>query len=337
LNLVLFQECVGPQLSATRLIFPEASITCENITEAAVVRHMVTLGVACETTTMYSYYSDLLFECAESSDDFQKIVDEYGIEGVRLACREAALFTTGSSQSQVIPPVGISTNEYWHTGSDGYCFDQVAVPRSPSAPTTSQPVAIPATPFPTITKLDPTLAPSNRATLKPTTPPTTTPRISFNMSAPVLPANISKSSNSGVVIGAVVGGLAAGIAIMAVVGVFMLRNKRSSSTREKVEVDSRRPSETGSGTGNGAPSTDSTRMMDPHHGESSTSSMPTTSLIPTKPNYSVTYKDQSRSVVGVPTNSSRDHVPIAVAVNVDASSVRSASTRAQPPGCRLED
>ena len=271
---------------------------------------------------MYYYYNDLLFECAERNHNYDIIIDDYGIDGPRLACFESAVFPIGSalSDSKRIPSVSVTTDAYWLTGSDGRCFKRESVLSSPSAPTSNQPVTPSPTIItmkPTIRTVNPTLTPSDVETVKPigvASIPTASPVVTKE----------SGNSGSGVVIGGVVGGIVAGIVIMAVIGFFVMRNKQLVNSDDY----KRRPSVTESGTIHG--------HGDPNIGGSSTASMPTTSLIHSRSSYNVTYKDQSRSVVDPAFLSHGSNIPIAVAVNAESSSVRSQSTQAQPPGFRFD-
>jgi hypothetical protein len=305
--------------------FPESPVVCRSSNEAVGVRHAVTLGVSCEDkSSKYTFYGDLFFECSERSNNYEIIIDDFGIEGVRLACFETVTFPIGSTQgySQVLPTVAVTTDEFWLAGSDGLCWDQVAVPQGPTAPTSSIPVVMPVTASPTITTSDPTVAPSDATTMKATNSPiNAAPAVPFTTSAPI---TRSTKTSSGVVVGGVVGGIAAGIAIAVAIGLVVMRNKRSANAHLKAD-DNLRSSTTESGT-------DHDNFTAHRNAESSTSSMPTTSLIQPRANYIVSYKDQSRNVVD-PSRMSRENIPMAVAVEA----MPGGSPRAHPPGCRLED
>jgi hypothetical protein len=293
---------------------------------------MVTLGVGCGIAYDFFFYDDLFFECVKASHDFDKIVDEFGIVGVGLACRESVLFEIGSILSQVIPTVGITTNDYWLSGSDGDCFSQelAAAPQSSLVPTPSE---SPTTSFPTVASdAPPTMKRSESPNTVPTVPPTakrsespsTVPTVPFNNDTASVPTFVlSKNNSSGVVFGVVAGAIVIAIAVMMAIACLVFRNKQTASASPKDVVTNRRPSET-----------DSTSVVlnDP----APTSLIPVMAQVYPSSNQSVYFKDQVRTVLD-PTYPAREHTPDVIALIRQASSGRSQSSTADPSGCRLDN
>lgn len=300
------------------MTFPVSIAFCENNTQAILLRHTVTLGVACQdATSSWSFYRDLIFECSETKHDFANLIDEYGIDGSRFSCSESAIFSVGSTQNNAvqIPAVGVTTDDFWLSGEDGYCWKMIDGPIPPPTPppVTSPPESAQPTPSPTFTT---SLLPNRRPTAGPVSKPTNPPAPFGQKEMTESPVSSSESSN-GASIGAAIGGVAVGIALMTVIGYFVLRRMRSAPPSVPKPRDDEPATETY--TGNDPPYT-----------------TPTTSMIPISPSLihpepPVSYKDQTRE------HADAIVVPMAVAVDMSADSAGTHSIKSEPPGYRNED
>jgi hypothetical protein len=347
--------------------FPGSVVFCDSNNASAFIRHSVTLGVYCDASPDPFYiYNDAYFECPEASHQFDISTDP----SAYYSCSESATFAAGSSSAntQIIPSVAITTEEYWLSDPREGCFTQIQSGDIPIAPTTTTPVTPPITAntnlptslptfapeAPTFLSLSPNQAkavfpsnqPNNPSVMEPTTPRETAPAI-------VEPTVTDSSSSS--VIGPAIGGVAAGLLVIIAVIVFLVyRRKTGTIERQKSMISNTNEAppdnSTESNTFNETPQrTPSTRASQQDLATSSTNATvsavavlppsvpisPVTGTTWTVPpiNRDLSYKHQVNDIVPpVAAN-----VPFAVALGVSASSNESSKRPlSEPPGRKDE-
>ena len=198
------------------------------------MRHAVSLGVLClDPSAVEFFYSrlDRNFECAEAEHDF-----ELGVftDEARFICGESATFSVGSTSSQPVRNVTVTTDDVWLTDPDG-CFNlevtppTVVIPNPPTALPTTFPTAYP-TAIPSGIVVS--VSPSMDEIVKTQAPvvvqaPMQVPTVADPVVSPV--SNPDDGGNSTVIaIGAAVGG----VAIAAVIGFFLFYSRRSKASTE---------------------------------------------------------------------------------------------------------
>jgi hypothetical protein len=346
--------------------FPGSVAFCDGNNASAFIRHSVTLGVYCDVSPDPFYiYSDAYFECPEASHQFDVLDNTY------FLCSESATFAAGSSSAntQIIPSVAITTEEYWLSNPREGCFTQIQSGDTPIAPTTNTPVTPPITAntnlptslptfvpeAPTFLSLSPTRAkaafpsnqPNNPSVMEPTAPNETAPAI-------VEPTVTDSSSSS--VIGPAIGGVVAGLLIIAVIVFLVYRRKTGTNNGEKLmmsktneappdnysesntvnETPPRTPSSLASQRDSVTPSTNATVSAVAVLSSPTVPISPVTGTTWTVPpiNRDLSYKQQVNDIVPpVAAN-----VPFAVALGVSASSNESSKRPlSEPPGRKDEE
>jgi hypothetical protein len=365
---LLLQECVGPKLPSARVTYPGSTAFCDGNSVSTTVRHTVGLGVFCDRPDDdFFFYGDLFFECADLSDRFDVLFDEFGLnEQSHYVCSQSATFPAGSlsSNTQVLPSVAITTDEYWLTYSTDGCFKISPVPMTPTPPTPSPITASPVSPFPTSGL--PTQSPTDKNPF-PTKEPTNIPiTVAVPSGTRSVPPTTSEDSSSNV--GAIAGGIAAGVVVLAVAAFFFIRKKGPSDNQQKTPVSSagdlRSESQTNANT---FYENVSVPPMIPSPDVTQSSSLATDianarapvvqlppiptsySATPVQPgdSYDVQFKDQSRSVIGpsqapapmvVPGVPMIEAIPIAVPLDGSAATASSKnSIKSEPPGRRVDE
>jgi hypothetical protein len=288
-------------------------------------------------------------------------------------CSQSATFPAGSlsTNTQVLPSVGITTEEYWLTDATQGCFTFTAVPQTPTAPTpptpspvTNSPVSRFPTESPTEQKL-PTQSPAKEIATPTTSMPLLEP-IAGPVGPRSAPPTTSESSSSNA--GAIAGGIVAGVAVLAIVAFLFLRKNGPSENVHKPPVSGVVASASESntvantafretlpapGTVVASPYTTPTNSLatevtgaQPVHPSPIHTSNSATPMSPGDA-YDVRFKDQARSVIG-PSQSSgpmvvsgvpmAEAIPIAVALDSSAASGASKnSLKSEPPGRRMEE
>jgi hypothetical protein len=164
------------------------------------VSHALQLGVYCDLPTQGETvtYGDIFIDCDDEPAMFGYMDsngDTEGTTGLRYTCSRSVTFPAGStsSQTQIIPYVGIMTDLYWSLGEETTCFQTRSTETMPSAPATALPTgSTPSTvPAPTLSS---TTTVSMLDTPRPSAVVLVTPRPSANVAVTPAPMEILPSS-----------------------------------------------------------------------------------------------------------------------------------------------
>jgi hypothetical protein len=351
-------------------MYMNSDATCAGNNAASFLQHAVTLGIYCGLSTNATYiYADLVLDCGNYLHSFDKVSKMYGIGDERYMCSTSATFPSNSSSATlVIPNVSIVTDDTWLRLSDDECFIY----------NTNSPPSLPTTPVSTpFTNSAKSLVPVLMA------PIDTAPSVPIQ-AAPIAPT-AADGIPIGVVVGGIIGGLVV-ICLVIIIFIISHRNSTVTITGHKPDITnaypicptrasddqdpSSAPNTTHNSTSNEASNSNgvdhhlspiqyissasgaSTIPSDSRNPPLVSSSVPNTSLgvpilaTPLSTAYTVDYKDQSRSVIGL----SQQHItvtgtpveidiPIVMAVEHNTNSVSGESNpaRSGPPGRHLID
>jgi hypothetical protein len=148
--------------------------SCNSNAVETSVSHALQLGIHCDSTTRgeFVFYGDLFIDCVDETAEFD-FMDGTGasddITDFRYTCSRSVTFPAASmtSQTQIIPFLGISTDLYWALNPDEACYQIGDTEAAPSAPVPTPPAASPSSlRAPT---LSPTATKSVLITPRPTT------------------------------------------------------------------------------------------------------------------------------------------------------------------------
>lgn len=359
------KTCTGPKLPTSIVTFPGSTAFCDGNSESTILRHAVSLSLFCDLATEDFYYGgDLYFECADVSNEFDRYINRYGLQGAKYVCTQYSSFPASSLPSDVqgVSSASITMDDYWLSDAEQGCFSSAVVkPIAPTPPTGSPVSPYPTSGLPTQAPFDDNSVPSNEPISSPETVPVAVPF--GTRSAPPTASDDSSSS-----VGAIAGGIVAGVAVLAIVAFLFIRKRGTTDNDEKPSGSAANASATESNTDaytfQGNVSTPASVVAMPYAAQSSGLSTNATSTyvpanssplrlsssatpVPMADSYDVRFKDQSRSVIGpsrasapmvVPGVPITEAVPIAVAVD---GSVASGNTRisikSEPPGRRMEE
>ena len=205
------------------------------------VNHAVTLKVWCESSTDGYFFSgsDVGFECAESSHNFDIDATMYGFNDFGFVCSESTTFGVGSVSAQNVRNVTIMTDEAWLNDPSG-CYNKIDFPATPTTPIvnppTSPPISLPIvvsstspTSYPSMGPITVTSAPSMKSVANPAAP------VSFPVVSPV--GNNGNSDKS--IVGVAIGGAVGGVALAAVIGLlvfFAMRHQSNRTSKKPITV-----------------------------------------------------------------------------------------------------
>jgi hypothetical protein len=172
--LFFVQECFGPAVPETGFGFVSRDASCNSNTVETSVSHALQLGIHCDSTTQgeFVFYGDLFVDCVDETAEFDFMDGTGATEGItefRYTCSKSVTFPAAStsSQTQIIPFLGISTDLYWARNPDEACYQIGDTEPAPSAPVPTPPAASPSS------LRAPTLSPTATKSVLVTPSPTT--------------------------------------------------------------------------------------------------------------------------------------------------------------------
>jgi hypothetical protein len=254
--------------------FVSQQASCDQNVAETTVSHALQLGVYCDLPTQGEtvVYTDVFIDCDDEPAMFgfmNSNGDTEGTMGLRYTCSRSVTFPaeSTSSQTQIIPYVGIITDLYWSLGFETTCFQTRSTSRMPSAPVptlpaSSTPTTVPAptlSPTATVSMLDTprpsaivvvTPAPVEilttfpiLATWAPVPPPTTIITLApiETSPAPIASPTVRKiSPSSDFPVGGAVGATA-GVVVVAGVAIFLFLRRKSQGSSADTNAGSKPP------------------------------------------------------------------------------------------------
>lgn len=224
------QECSGPELPQSVLLYPANAVTCNGNSLPVDLSNAVQLGVFCrdsdgDDSASFEgvFFLDTMFECGAESHQANYMDNVDSSSEVRWTCLEQATFPIGltTSQPRTIPSVTILSD--WVDTTDTACYTRTEY-------TSAAPIAV--TPPPIMATTVPLIAPISADV------PTTLMPIMLSPQVPSSPTTQDGSetsdgsgNNMGFVVGAVAGGAIVAIGLTIVIVVLVLRRSPTNNVK----------------------------------------------------------------------------------------------------------